>query len=152
MDRARRFARLLSILAAVIREPGLSPAQLAGRSAVSERTLRRDLARLRGLGYTVTWNRGYEVQERFGFEGGGGARSLAAVYEEQVRLLRSELPALAGQVEAEAEAEAPAAVASLFADLITRRLVGRSGARPRDSAARRAEKAVGTEQRRARIH
>jgi predicted DNA-binding transcriptional regulator YafY len=122
VDRARRFARLLSILAAVIREPGLSPGQLSRRAGISERTLRRDLARLRGLGYTVTWNRGYEVQERFGFEGGGGARSLAAVYEQQVRLLRTELPALASQVEAEVEAEAPAAVASLFAGALTRRL------------------------------
>ena len=126
MDRARRFARLLSILAAVIREPGLSPGQLSRRAGVSERTLRRDLARLRSLGYTVTWNRGYEVQERFGFEGGGGARSLAAVYEQQVRLLRTELPALATQVEAEVEAEAPAAVASLFAAAITPRLRSRT--------------------------
>jgi len=126
VDRARRFARLLSILAAVIREPGLSPGQLSRRAGVSERTLRRDLARLRGLGYTVTWNRGYEVQERFGFEGGGGARSLAAVYEQQVRLLRTELPALAAQVEAEVEAEAPAAVALLFAGAITRRLRSRT--------------------------
>jgi predicted DNA-binding transcriptional regulator YafY len=122
LDRARRFARLLSILATVIREPGLAPNQLAARAGVSERTLRRDLARLRGLGYAVTWSHGYEVQERFGFEGGGGARSLAAVYEQQAALLRSELPALAAQVEAEVEAEAPAAVASLFANLITRRL------------------------------
>jgi len=126
VDRARRFARLLSILAAVIREPGLSPGQLSRRAGVSERTLRRDLARLRSLGYTVTWNRGYEVQERFGFEGGGGARSLAAVYEQQVRLLRTELPALATQVEAEVEAEAPAAVASLFAGAITRWLRSRT--------------------------
>ena len=122
MNKARRFARLLSTLAAVIREPGLSPARLAARSGISERTLRRDLARLRGLGYTVTWSHGYEVQERFGFEGGGGARSLAAVYEQQVRLLRSELPERAGQVAADVEAEAPAAVASLFAGAIARRL------------------------------
>ncbi|HEY8643323.1 MAG TPA: HTH domain-containing protein [Candidatus Dormibacteraeota bacterium] len=125
MNKARRFARLLSILAAVIREPGLSPARLAARAGVSERTLRRDLARLRGLGYTVTWSHGYEVQERFGFEGGGGARSLAAVYEQQARLLRSELPGLAGQVEAEVEAEAPAAVATLFAEAIARQLRSR---------------------------
>ena len=122
MDRARRFARLLSILATVIREPGLSPGQLARRAGVSERTLRRDLVRLGDLGYTVTWSRGYEIQERFGFEGGGGARSLAAVYEQQVALLRAELPALAAQVEAEVESEAPAAVASLFAGLIARGL------------------------------
>ena len=83
------------------------------------------LARLRGLGYTVTWNRGYEVQERFGFEGGGGTRSLAAVYEQQLQLLRSELTAMAGQVEAEVEAEAPAAVASLFAGAIARQLGSR---------------------------
>jgi predicted DNA-binding transcriptional regulator YafY len=125
VDRARRFARLLSILAAVIREPGLAPAQLAARAGVSERTLRRDLARLRSLGYTVTWSRGYEIQERFGFEGGGGARSLAAVYEQQAALLRSELPALAVQVEAEVEAEAPAAVAALLANLITRHVRSR---------------------------
>ena len=125
MDRARRFARLLSILAIVIREPGLSPARLARRAGVSERTLRRDLVRLRGLGYTVTWSHGYEIQERFGFEGGGGARSLAAVYEHQVALLRAELPDLAAQVEAEVESEAPAAVASLFAGLIARRLATR---------------------------
>ena len=56
----------------------------------------------------------------------GGARSLAAVYEQQVRLLRTELPALATQVEAEVEAEAPAAVASLFAGAITRWLRSRT--------------------------
>jgi predicted DNA-binding transcriptional regulator YafY len=125
VNRAARLARLLRILSVVIAEPGLNPVELAERAGVSERTLRRDLARLRGLGYTVTWSHGYEVQERFGFEGGGGARSLAAVYEQQARLLRSELPALAGQVEAEVEAEAPAAVATLFAEAIARQLRSR---------------------------
>jgi len=45
--------------------------------------------------------------------------------EQQARLLRSELPGLAGQVEAEVEAEAPAAVATLFAEAIARQLRSR---------------------------
>ena len=51
MNRARRLARLLNILAAIIAEPGLNPLELAARAGVSERTLRRDLTQLRELGY-----------------------------------------------------------------------------------------------------
>jgi hypothetical protein len=47
VNKARRFARLLSILAAVIREPGLSPARLAARAGVSERTVGARLAQAR---------------------------------------------------------------------------------------------------------
>jgi predicted DNA-binding transcriptional regulator YafY len=123
VQRARRFARLLGILSAVIREPGLTPSELASRAGVSERTLRRDLTQLRGFGYDVTWSHGYELQERFDLDGSGGGRTLAALYEHQVRLLRGELPgALAEQVEADVEALAPAALAALFAAAIERRL------------------------------
>ena len=45
MNRAERLARLLRVLAAIISEPGLNPLELADRAGVSERTLRRDLAR-----------------------------------------------------------------------------------------------------------
>ncbi len=123
MGRARRFARLLAILSAVIREPGLTPAQLSARTGISERTLFRDLGRLRGLGYEVRWSHGYEVQERFDLDGGGPTISLAAQYQQQLGMLRSQLPAkLAGQVEADVEALAPAALATLFAAAIERRL------------------------------
>ena len=123
MQRARRFARLLGILSVVIREPGLTPSELALRAGVSERTLRRDLTQLRGFGYDVTWSHGYELQERFDLDGSGGGRTLAALYEHQVRLLRGELPSgLAERVEADVEALAPAALAALFAAAIERRL------------------------------
>jgi predicted DNA-binding transcriptional regulator YafY len=107
----------------VIREPGLTPSQLSVRAGVSERTLFRDLGRLRRLGYEVRWSHGYEVQERFDLDGQGGAKTLAAQYEQQLQLLRSELPQrLADQVEADVEALAPAALAALFASAIERRL------------------------------
>ena len=123
MHRARRFARLLGILSIVIREPGLTPAQLAARAGISERTLRRDLGELRRLGYDVTWSGGYELQERFDLDGSGGGRTLAALYDHQRRLLHAELPArLADNVESDVEALAPAALAQLFASAIERRL------------------------------
>ena len=71
MNRAERLARLLRVLAAIIAEPGLNPLELADRARVSERTLRRDLAQLRDLGYEVAYTSGYEVQERLNLEGRG---------------------------------------------------------------------------------
>src|SRR5260370_1067997 len=69
VNRAERLARLLRVLAAIIAEPGLNPIELAGRAGVSERTLRRDLAELRELGYEVAYSSGYEVQEKLNLEG-----------------------------------------------------------------------------------
>ena len=69
MNRAERLARLLRVLAAIISEPGLNPLELAEKAGVSERTLRRDLAQLRDLGYEVAYTSGYEVQEKLNLEG-----------------------------------------------------------------------------------
>jgi Xaa-Pro aminopeptidase len=69
MNRAERLARLLRVLAAIIAEPGLNPLELADRAGVSDRTLRRDLAQLRELGYEVAYTSGYEVQEKLNLEG-----------------------------------------------------------------------------------
>jgi Xaa-Pro aminopeptidase len=69
LNRAERLARLLRVLAAIISEPGLNPLELAERAGVSERTLRRDLAQLRDLGYEVAYTSGYEVQERLNLDG-----------------------------------------------------------------------------------
>ncbi len=69
MNRAERLARLLRVLAAIIAEPGLNPLELADRAGVSDRTLRRDLAQLRDLGYEVAYTSGYEVQEKLNLEG-----------------------------------------------------------------------------------
>src|SRR2546421_2984410 len=71
VNRAERLARLLRVLAAVIAEPGLNPLELADKAGVSERTLRRDLAQLRDLGYEVAYTSGYEVQEKLNLEGRG---------------------------------------------------------------------------------
>src|SRR5216683_1294881 len=71
MNRAERLARLLRVLAAIIAEPGLNPLELADKAGVSDRTLRRDLAQLRDLGYEVAYTSGYEVQETLNLEGRG---------------------------------------------------------------------------------
>src|ERR1700738_3894982 len=121
MKRARRLARLLRILSAVIAEPGLNPLELAERSGVSERTLRRDLVQLRGLGYEVTYTGGYEVQEKLNLEGRSAPRSLGRVHEQQLDLLRKHLPKrLAVQVTEEGDSLGPAALASRFASAIER--------------------------------
>jgi Xaa-Pro aminopeptidase len=59
------------VLAAIISEPGLNPLELAEKAGVSERTLHRDLAQLRDLGYEVAYTSGYEVQEKLNLEGRG---------------------------------------------------------------------------------
>jgi Xaa-Pro aminopeptidase len=69
LNRAERLARLLRVLAAIISEPGLNPLELAEKAGVSERTLRRDLAQLRDLGYEVAYTSGYEVQEKLNLDG-----------------------------------------------------------------------------------
>jgi predicted DNA-binding transcriptional regulator YafY len=121
VNRARRLARLLRILAAVIAEPGLNPLELAERAGVSERTLRRDLNQLRELGYEIAWTGGYEVQEKLNLEGRTGHRSLGRVYEQQLELLRKELPKrMAARVTQEVDSLAPAALATLFATAIER--------------------------------
>lgn len=126
MNRARRLARLLRILAAVIAEPGLNPLELAERAGISERTLRRDLIQLRNLGYEISYTGGYEVQEKLNFDERTAPRSLGRVYEQQLELLRKQLPKkLAARVSEEVDALAPAALASLFATAIERHTEGR---------------------------
>lgn len=123
IPRAARFARRMRILAAVIREPGLRPGQLAARAGVSESTLFRDLGVLRRQGYPVTFSDGYQLQESLGLDGPNPAVSLGAVYEHQLDLLKEQLPeTLADQVQAELEAEAPAALATIVAAVIERQL------------------------------
>jgi Xaa-Pro aminopeptidase len=89
VNRARRLARLLNVLAAVIAEPGLNPLELAERAGVSERTLRRDLHQLRELGYEVAYTSGYEVQEKLNLDGRSGARAPKRAYEQQLELLQA---------------------------------------------------------------
>jgi len=114
----------MRILAAVIREPGLTPGQLAERARVSERTLRRDLSLLRRDGYPISYSDGYQVQELLrlnGEEVRSPGQGLGGVYEHQLRLLREQVPPpLAERVERELEAEAPAALAGLIAHVLER--------------------------------
>jgi predicted DNA-binding transcriptional regulator YafY len=126
--RAARLARRLRVLAAVIREPGLQPRELAERSGVSESTLFRDLRLLRREGYSITYRDGYQLQESLGLDGASPATGLAAVYERQLAVLWEQLPAaLAEQVQAELEAEAPAALAAIVSAVIERQLALRRG-------------------------
>jgi len=121
VNRARRLARMLRILAVVIAEPGLNPLELAERAGVSERTLRRDLTQLRDLGYEISYTGDYEVQEKLNLEGRSAPRSLGRIYEQQLELLRKQLPKrMAERVTEEVDSLAPAALASLFATAIER--------------------------------
>jgi predicted DNA-binding transcriptional regulator YafY len=121
VNRAARLARLLRILSVVIAEPGLNPLELAERAGVSERTLRRDLVQLRGLGYEVAYTGGYEVQEKLNLEGRTGHRSLRKVYEQHLELVHRQLSKrIAAQVTEEVDSAAPAALAILFATAIER--------------------------------
>ncbi len=96
MNRARRLARLLNILAAIVAEPGLNPLELAERAGVSERTLRRDLTQLRELGYEVAYTSGYEVQETLNLEGRARARPPKRAYDQQLELLQAVALAVGG--------------------------------------------------------
>jgi predicted DNA-binding transcriptional regulator YafY len=123
LSRAHRLARLLTIVSQVINQPGQTPAELASGLGVSERTLFRDLDSLRKLGFEVGYQDGYQIQESLDLDGRGVAASLHKVYDRHLELVRGQLPArVAEQVEADVEARAPAALASLFAGAIERRL------------------------------
>jgi len=117
MNRAQRFNRLLSILSEVVRHPGQGPAELASACGVSERTLRRDLHQLRGLGFELAYVDGYQLQGQLNLDGSVTPRTYALpiVYEQQLKLLRSSFPQeFADSVQARVEAAAPAALAGLF--------------------------------------
>jgi Xaa-Pro aminopeptidase len=96
VNRARRLARLLNILAAIVAEPGLNPLELAERAGVSERTLRRDLTQLRELGYEVAYTSGYEVQEKLNLDGRPRARPPKRAYDQQLELLQAVALAVGG--------------------------------------------------------
>ena len=118
MNRAQRFNRLLGIISDVVRHPGRVPAELAQACGISERTLRRDLAELRELGFELTYLDGYQLQGTLNLDGSVTLRTWAVpiVYEQQLRLLRSSFPAAtADAVQASVEEQAPAALAELFA-------------------------------------
>ena len=89
MNRALRLARLLRILAAIIAEPGLNPLELAERAGVSERTLRRDLAQLRELGYEVAYTSGYEVQEKLNLDGRARGKKRSGPDDTETELLKA---------------------------------------------------------------
>jgi Xaa-Pro aminopeptidase len=89
VNRALRLARLLRILAAIIAEPGLNPLELAERAGVSERTLRRDLAQLRELGYEVAYTSGYEVQEKLNLDGRARGKKRSSMDDTETELLKA---------------------------------------------------------------
>lgn len=89
MNRTERLSRLLRVLAAIVAEPGLNPLQLAERVGTSERTLRRDLAELREMGYDVAYTSGYEVQEKLDLEGPRKGRGRTPMAEKQLELLHA---------------------------------------------------------------
>ncbi|MGH7904771.1 MAG: HTH domain-containing protein, partial [Candidatus Dormibacteraceae bacterium] len=143
MDRARRFGRLLGIVTQVVLQPGQTPAQLARALGVSERTLFRDLMELRRLGIDVSFNEGYQLQERLELSERQGAdartgASLPMVYEQQLRLLRGRFPAdLAERAQAEVEASGPALLAGLLSAAVA--TVIAAGPASRSSAPGRAD-------------
>lgn len=122
MSEGRRFQRLLTIINEVTTRPGLHPAELADELGVSERTLRRDLAELRGAGFDLEWEEGYQLQERLALEGAAGtaAGKLPVLYEQQLRLVRGLFPREAEKIRSEVEAQAPQLLGVLFQQAIER--------------------------------
>ena len=120
VTRARSLARTLRVLAAVVREPGLTRFELAGRVGTAERTLTRDLQHLRRLGFAIVYSDGYQLQERFDLAGGRAAAGLAKTYAQLLEVVRAELPHAADAIAAEVEVEAPAALAALVAEVLER--------------------------------
>ena len=113
----------------MIQHPGQRPANLAGRLGISERTLFRDLRELQRMGVGLNFSDGYQMQERLDLEGiriNDAAPSLPVVYEQQLRLLRSEFgPETAREVQAEVEQQAPLALAALFQKALDTRVRSR---------------------------
>lgn len=122
-----RLARALRILSAVTREPGLRPTQLAAQAGISERTLRRDVGRLRSLGYDIRYREGYQLWEGLALDGAGAdAAGLELSLRRLVSVLERELPAaLTAPVVQDVEALIPAALASLMASAIERQAAPR---------------------------
>ena len=129
MARAQRFARLLKTVEEIAQRPGQSPAQLARRMKVSERSLSRDVHDLRRLGVNVSFEDGYQIQERLDLDAPAGLHeTLPAVYDRQMKMLRTEVgPKVALRVESDLASRAPVALASLIAGSLER--VGRAGSR-----------------------
>jgi len=125
--RSLRVARALHILSVVMAEPGLGPAPLSSRFTISERTLFRDLAQLRRLGYFVTHHDGYRLEDRLELEG----RESVTTVDQELRQLLSRLgrdlpPDLLGTVEQDVVVLVPSAVAELVALALERRAVSPS--------------------------
>jgi predicted DNA-binding transcriptional regulator YafY len=128
VNRSARFGRLLNIVSVVVMRPGLGPTELAAQVGISERTLFRDLARLRRIGLGISYSDGYQLQETLELDGHTrtGPVTLPVVYEQQLRLLRRHLSAeLAEKIQADVEARAPAALAALFQESLSRRASAR---------------------------
>lgn len=125
MSEGRHFQRLLTILNEVTTRPGLHPSELADELGVSERTLRRDLAELRGAGFDLEWEEGYQLQERLALEGaaGAGSATLTGLYEQQLQLLRGLYPDLAATIQAEVERQAPELLGVLIQQALERALL-----------------------------
>jgi predicted DNA-binding transcriptional regulator YafY len=107
-DTAARTMRLLSLLQRRRYWPG---PELAGRLEVSERTLRRDIERLRMLGYSVVSDRG--VDGGYQLESAAGLAPLLVDDDEAVALAVG--LNLAGQVSADLAEAATGALAKVLA-------------------------------------
>lgn len=113
------------MLSAVIRDPGLQPALLATQAGISERTLRRDLTRLRRLGFDVRYRGGYQFWESLELDGPAVGGRLGVAAERLLAAMRQELPApVADAVSQDVIALLPAAMASLIASALEHRVAG----------------------------
>ena len=106
-DPGARTLRLLSLLQARRYWPG---PDLAGRLGVSVRTLRRDVDRLRGLGYPVDASRG--VEGGYALAPGAALPPLVLDDDEAVALAVGLQAAAAGPVAGMAETSVRAATSS----------------------------------------
>lgn len=99
-----------------MREPGHTPSDLAEREGISERTVRRDLALLRRLGFEVSFEDGYQLWEELASLAGPDSDPVLSAYRRLTRALMTELPTrLATGIVHDLERLTPAAMVSVVA-------------------------------------
>ena len=128
-------------------QPGVRAGNLAESLGVSTRTVFRDLARLNRLGFEVSFGNGYPAQQELFRKRRRQELSqvIADLVDQQLEVVRKELPAEASALLDEATRYLPLEAAEAVTRAVVRAAGNRRdlGARPRATMRRRSASSVG---------